>query len=225
MQIKDAKILPRAELEMLLDRVPFYRQVHQQEAWQFEQLLSATRLVELAPGEVIMRAGEKGHWLYFLVRGQLDVYAQAADDGQRLLNRITPGELFGDLALLTNSERRATVQAEPGGRSVQLVALDVTGFADDTARQFNTQTRILFYRQLVHSVRWRLESARMSHSGHPLFAELRKVPVYNGPRNGQDELQSLRTQARLLAELLVRWNAASGSAQDVFIGEAAPAGT
>jgi hypothetical protein len=50
-----------------------------------------------------------------------------------------------------------------------------------------------------------------------LVAALRKVPIFTGPRDSDEELAALKTQARELAGLLYRWNtkppSATGNAQ------------
>lgn len=59
-----------------------------------------------APGETILRAGDKGREFYIVRRG--DVAIRIAD---RELARLGPGQFFGELALLTGKERHATVIA------------------------------------------------------------------------------------------------------------------
>jgi CRP-like cAMP-binding protein len=152
-----------------------------------------------------MRRGQQGSWLYFLIKGKLVVYRDEPDPAEAL-NAITPGELFGDLALLSDRERKATVAA-PADRGALLFACDfqVFGELDDFSR-VTLPTKLLFYRTVVHSIRWRLEVGRMEQPQHPLVSELLRIPVYARSRDTLEELQALDYQAQRLALLLERWN-------------------
>jgi CRP-like cAMP-binding protein len=63
-------------------------------------------------GEMIVRQGSKGDWLYVLVRGTAEVRV-ASDDGRAstTLATLKPGDVFGEMALLVGGERTASVVA------------------------------------------------------------------------------------------------------------------
>lgn len=219
MRIKESRSFPRQELDTLLARVPFYREIQAQDAWQFELLLQLTQCIELDPHELIMSKGERGDALYFLIRGQLGVFID--DQQTQPVWLITPGESFGDLALVTQSARRATVRAV-GERGAQLVAMDFRPLMDlKDFTSLNLRSKLTFYRQLVHSIRWRLEAVRIKQPDHPAFADLRKVKPFAGQRDSAEELRSLGEQAKLLAEILLHWNDSSGGNAELL--GAAPA--
>jgi CRP-like cAMP-binding protein len=60
------------------------------------------------PGEVLMREGEEAGEAYILLEGECDVYKQTGG-GQTHLRRMGPGEVFGEIAILTRRPRSATV--------------------------------------------------------------------------------------------------------------------
>lgn len=220
MKIIEIRQVPAAELTSLLGRIPFFKELRQRDEQQLQLLLTYSCLVELLPGETIMRRGQKGTWLYFLIKGELEVFRDEHVPGAAL-NVITPGELFGDLALLFDSERKATVAAN-GERGALLFACDFKSFGDLTNfSQLSLATKLLFYRTLLHSVRWRLEVNRIEQPRHPLVMELLKVPVYLGPKDGTEELQALFVQAQTLAALLERWNQDVGKPADLIVAGAA----
>ncbi len=224
MKIKDLSTYKPDEIKALLARIPFYKELSQIPNSQLEKLLNVSCIVELDPGETIMRRGDKGSWLYFLIKGRLDVYL-SGDAECAPLNHITPGELFGDLALLCDHERKATVTAEPGHKPALLFATDFKVFGDLT--NFNTvdlETKLIFYRTMIHSIRWRLEVKRMDDLSHPLVQELKKVPLFNGERGSEKELAALHQQAQFLANLLDRWNSEGMTIEDVVIANAANQG-
>jgi MFS family permease len=92
-----------------------------------EQLAHALEDVRAAAGEEIVRQGESGDRFYLVKDGALDVYV----DGE-LVQSLEPGGSFGEIALLRDVPRTATVRART---DVVLYALDrrhflaaVTGF-------------------------------------------------------------------------------------------------
>ncbi|MFT7131196.1 MAG: CRP/FNR family cyclic AMP-dependent transcriptional regulator [Gammaproteobacteria bacterium] len=206
MEIKDLSDFKSSEIDQLMFRVPFFKELKSQTGGRLDVLLESSCVVELQPGEIIMQRGDRGSWLYFLIKGSLAVFL---DDpkSSKPISHITPGELFGDLALLCDHERKATVAADEGEKNALLFAIDFKPFGD--LLNFNTVdlvTKLAFYQTMVHSIRWRLEVSRMSAPAHPLAMELRKVPTFKGEKNSGDELQSLHEQAQFLASMLDRWN-------------------
>jgi MFS family permease len=85
-----------------------------------EQL--ATRLVPLRvdAGTVIIREGDEGDRFYIVAEGELDVTQEGA-----ALTMLTPGDYFGEIALLRDTSRTATVTARS---AAVLYALDREDF-------------------------------------------------------------------------------------------------
>jgi predicted acylesterase/phospholipase RssA/CRP-like cAMP-binding protein len=78
-----------------------------------DSLLDELEVREIAGGEWLMRQGDPGHALYFLVRGRLQAWARDPEgrDRGRFLNEITPGDSVGELSLLTGAPRAVGIQA------------------------------------------------------------------------------------------------------------------
>ena len=62
-------------------------------------------------GEVLFRQGEAGNALYLVVSGRLRVTAEGGDGRERVLREVGRGAHVGELALLTDEPRSATVCA------------------------------------------------------------------------------------------------------------------
>jgi CRP-like cAMP-binding protein len=64
------------------------------------------------PGEVIFLEGQPGDKAYVILRGHADVFVSGGVGRETSLGRMNPGELFGELAILHQSNKRtATVTA------------------------------------------------------------------------------------------------------------------
>lgn len=207
MEIRPLQQFPQDSLDVLVAAIPFYRAVRQQDQWQYDLLMSHSRIIEYRPGEVLLEKGQTDSWLYFLLKGQLIVSVGGKPGEDKQVNYITPGEVFGDLAVLLNHQRTATVRADPNSRRVLVFGTDfrVFGQLRDT-HQISLATKLLYYRNMVHNLRWKLEVYRFTYPSHAFASEHRKVKLYMGPKDTLEELISLDGQARQLAKLLVDWN-------------------
>lgn len=90
-------------------------------------LLEQVGMLHLKGGDWLMRQGDEGDALYFLVRGRLQAWAADADGRDRgtFLNEIVAGDSVGELSLLTGAPRAVGVQAI---RDSLLVSIDRKNF-------------------------------------------------------------------------------------------------
>ncbi|MFO1285779.1 MAG: cyclic nucleotide-binding domain-containing protein [Rubrivivax sp.] len=73
------------------------------------------------------RQGAAAHWLYLIASGEAEVYWEAPDGERRLLTRLSAGNVFGEMGLMTGAPRSATVVA---AGDVECYRLDKAGFED-----------------------------------------------------------------------------------------------
>ncbi len=64
--------------------------------------------VVFTPGDYIMRAGQYGRHMYFISRGTVEVITA---DGHTVVNILTDGDFFGELALLFSQPRTHSIRA------------------------------------------------------------------------------------------------------------------
>ena len=69
------------------------------------------RWLRLAIGETLIHQGEHGDGLFVLIGGRLRVYRKAADGHETVLGEIERGEVVGEMAVLTEETRSASVRA------------------------------------------------------------------------------------------------------------------
>ena len=92
----------------LLGRVPLFAQLSERE---LDTLAQMARERRFAAGEAIVRQGEGGIGFYLLVEGRARVRRQTEDGTVRELDTVEVGDFFGELALLDEAPRVATVEA------------------------------------------------------------------------------------------------------------------
>lgn len=211
METKPIYKFPKSTLEHLLSGISFFKAVRQQDTKQFELLLQASRIVSYLPAEVVVQKGELGNWLYFLLKGKLAVYVDQPSQGD-LVNYVTPGEVFGDLAQLVGQPRTATIIADPGAKESTVLALDINVFGPlNATNPISRATKLIYYRNMAHNLRWKLEVYRSQHLQHDLANKHRQIKLYHGPKDSYEELQSLFEQSKVLAVLLIEWNKEFGA--------------
>lgn len=79
-----------------------------------EELHDLAKTLRPAPfmrGDVMTRQGAVAHWLYVLASGEADVWYEMDGSERHYLATIKPGNVFGEMGLMTGEPRSATVTA------------------------------------------------------------------------------------------------------------------
>lgn len=63
------------------------------------------------PGQVIFREGEPGERAYLVQKGAVEVYKTSQEGKERSLAEIAEGGIFGEMALVDDQPRMASVRA------------------------------------------------------------------------------------------------------------------
>jgi voltage-gated potassium channel len=100
----------------LVAKVPFFTQL---QANHIAEIASLLRVYRAVAGEVLMRQGDTGECMYFMVTGQVEVKTKIGTFTLR------NGDFFGEIALLEQRPRTATVTALT---RCQLLILDASDF-------------------------------------------------------------------------------------------------
>ena len=91
-------------------------------AAELEQLADVLGEVEVEAGAEFIRRDAYGTAVYFIERGEAEV--RMADGGTE---KLGPGDMCGEIALLLTGQRTATVVARTPTRLLQLTGLDFEG--------------------------------------------------------------------------------------------------
>lgn len=82
--------------------------------------------VRFAAGETIFVQGDRGDVVYMIVEGQVEAIREEENGEQRLLATMGPGEYFGEMALISEAPRTATVRAKSAVEAVSMGRADFT---------------------------------------------------------------------------------------------------
>jgi len=126
----------RIEERSELARMDLFRHTAPSE---LDPILEHLRTEEYPTGAVIIRQGEPGDRFYLLRRGRVEITRRLDDGTEQALAELGPGDYFGEMALLNDEPRTATVRAlEP----VVLWSLDKASFHELMLGQFGLGTAL-----------------------------------------------------------------------------------
>ena len=77
------------------------------------------------PGEMVIKEGERDGRLFVLLDGEVEVIKGLGQPGERLLRRLGPGAYFGEMAVLGDAVRTASVVAIGQARMLSLRDFDL----------------------------------------------------------------------------------------------------
>lgn len=109
-------------------------------------VIDAVFTTEARAGEDVIVQGEEGDNFYIVKDGNLDASIQSRDSRRKVLE-YGPGDMFGELALMYNAQRAATVTATT---DVKLWALERNSFKMMITTAENTQKKL--YESFLESV-------------------------------------------------------------------------
>lgn len=138
----------------LVAKVPFFQRL---QASQIAEIAGLLKLARAIKGEVLMREGDTGECMYFIVSGQVEVKGKA---GTFILKN---GDFFGEIALIERCPRTATVKAIS---RCQLLILD--------ARDFH---KFVAHDHALLEVIWETARARMAQANQVEKKEEEKEPA------------------------------------------------
>lgn len=92
----------------LLQQVWLFSELNQD---QLDSVSSFSFEKTFTSGELIIEEGRTGNGLYVVMSGEVEVIKGLGSDDERVLAKRGPGEVFGEMALLGEWPRTATVRA------------------------------------------------------------------------------------------------------------------
>ncbi|MFQ5945011.1 MAG: cyclic nucleotide-binding domain-containing protein, partial [Anaerolineae bacterium] len=123
------KVERAIEKERLLLRMPHFGDVSRSD---LQDLAARLEEVTAKKGEAIIRQGEEGDAFYIVKDGRVQIVVRTPDDQEKEVAELGPGEYFGEMALLVDIPRTATVTALS---PLQLLKLNKSDFDEFLSHQ------------------------------------------------------------------------------------------
>ncbi len=108
----------------LLERIPLFAQCSKSD---LQRIARIAEEIDFEAGHLLMREGERGHEVFVVVSGQLEVWRRR-EGGQ--IAQLGPGEVVGEMALLSKKPRNATVRAATPTHLLQIRDTDFLKLLD-----------------------------------------------------------------------------------------------
>jgi predicted acylesterase/phospholipase RssA/CRP-like cAMP-binding protein len=112
----------RSEIREYLASTDFFRGLNEE---MFASVEAELEWISVNTGEVLMRQGEPGDSLMVLLSGRLRASVTREDGSETPVGEVSPGEVVGEMSLIAEDRRSATVRAV---RPSTLARLTRTGF-------------------------------------------------------------------------------------------------
>ncbi len=107
---------------------------------QLNSLSPFTYRKKFDPGELIVEEGHTGNGLYLIVSGNVEAVKGLGTEQQQIVNKLGAGDVFGEMALLGEWPRTATVRAVD---NVECLGIDRWVFLAQVERQPQVGIRML----------------------------------------------------------------------------------
>jgi predicted acylesterase/phospholipase RssA/CRP-like cAMP-binding protein len=120
--VQGISLTEREEIRQYLASTEFFRDLDEVT---FSSVEAELEWVEIDTGDVLMRQGEVGDCLFVLLSGRLRAFIQRDNGTEVPVGEISPGEAVGEMSIITDERRSATVRSL---RPSTLVRLTRTGF-------------------------------------------------------------------------------------------------
>lgn len=125
-------MLRRNEKVELIKRAPLFSHASKRELQEVAQLADE---IDLREGKEMTRQGQRGREFFVLLEGSADV----VKDGRRI-NTLGPGDFFGEIALVSDTPRTATVTATSPVRALVVTDRSFRRLLEDLPQM---QTKVL----------------------------------------------------------------------------------
>lgn len=139
----------------LLVKIPMFAGL---DAEQLEIIKDRIELFEIDQGDVLFREGEQGEYVCFVVDGRLEVTKRTVFGEDLVLNTISRGQSVGEMSIIDQRPRSATVRAKT---PATLFTLAKDDFESITQQHSKIGMQILKGLSLLLSRKLRQTSSRL----------------------------------------------------------------
>lgn len=101
-EVMDARLTDNIEKLITLKSIPMFSEL---DVFTLQQIQKISGYRKIPAGETVITEGEEGTSLYIVISGRVGVYK-----GEKLINEIGAGGLFGEMAIIERQRRSATIR-------------------------------------------------------------------------------------------------------------------
>jgi diguanylate cyclase (GGDEF)-like protein len=91
---------------------------------EFNAITAFLERLKVKKGSVVFKEGDKGEDMFILLSGKLSAYVSQSDGTQRWLFEIKPGDFFGEMSIIAQEPRSATLTAKEDTDVMVLQGID-----------------------------------------------------------------------------------------------------
>ncbi|CAA9402905.1 MAG: cAMP-binding proteins - catabolite gene activator and regulatory subunit of cAMP-dependent protein kinases [uncultured Pyrinomonadaceae bacterium] len=128
-----------SEIYERLSNVPIFAPLSDEET---RKLADGSNLRVFAPGEAIVRQGQKGDSMFVVHRGAVDVQIKEAE-ATKNLRKLREGDFFGEMGLLTGEPRTATVLTDGETEILEINSLCLKPILEENPELVESLSRIV----------------------------------------------------------------------------------
>ena len=92
----------------LLSDIPLFQELELNDINIINEHLST---IELQAGETVFEEGDEGTYVCFIIFGELDIIKRTINGNEKVISRLARGRSLGEMSLIDNLPRSATVKA------------------------------------------------------------------------------------------------------------------
>ena len=115
---------------------------------EIEELISNSQVRSYTPGAILCRENEIEDRFYMILEGEVEVTKSINNTESRLLKTLSPGDFFGEMALIHNAPRAANVIAK-----TELTTLELDKSAFDRVLQKSTSIAMAMVSEISNRLR------------------------------------------------------------------------
>jgi phosphoserine phosphatase RsbU/P len=157
-----------------------------------EELAALCRVAHVAeypPGHVLCQEGELEHVFYIVADGQVAITQRIGHAGERLLALRQPGEYFGEMALIENKPRTATVRTVGDATLLEITE-------DDFNQFLHTSPNMAL--SMIRSITANLRRADQAAIGELVQKNIELAKAYDELKEAQSEIVAKERMEREL---------------------------
>jgi len=100
--------ITHAIINFLILNIPILARLKDEELRTIQRYLN---LIEVIPGEIVFKEGDRGDYVCFVVDGALDVLKESESGESIVISTLSKGRSIGEMAVIDELPRSATVKA------------------------------------------------------------------------------------------------------------------